>query len=128
MQITITVEMTERNLEILEQLCQPEAEPKKKARAKSAATNVAKTESEPAESEAPASAESEPSENTPEEKEKAPVTFTDVRAVALKLSRAGKQELLKAALAKFGAKKLSDVQTENLEAFMKEISEVETDA
>ena len=126
MQITITVEMTERNLEILKQLCQPEAEPKKKTRAKPVATNTAKPESEPAESDAPAATESELRENTPEER--TPVTFTDVRAVALKLSRAGKQDILKAALAKFNAKKLSDVQTEDLEAFMKEISEGGIDA
>lgn len=46
---------------------------------------------------------------------------TDVKAVCLKLSKEGRQADLKAAFAKFGAKKLSEVKPEDYPALMKEL-------
>lgn len=54
-----------------------------------------------------------PKEEPAEEKDDAPeITLTDVRAVALKLSKAGKQKLLKEIFAKYDAEKLSDIAAE----------------
>jgi len=41
------------------------------------------------------------------------VTLTDVRSIALKLSKAGKQKLLKEIFAKYGAEKLSEIAEED---------------
>lgn len=46
---------------------------------------------------------------------------TDVRAVALKLSKAGKQDVLKAIFAKYGADKLSGVAEERYPELMKDL-------
>lgn len=55
-----------------------------------------------------------------------PITKTDIRAVALKLSKAGKQKELADIFAKFGCKKLSDFdsRTEDYPALMKELVSV----
>lgn len=55
------------------------------------------------------------------------VTKTDIRAVALKLSKAGKQKELAAAFAKFGCKKLSDfdARPEEYPALMKELVSID---
>lgn len=55
--------------------------------------------------------------------EAAPITKTDIRAVALKLSKAGKQKELAEIFAKFGCKKLSDFdkRTEDYPALMREL-------
>ena len=121
--ITITVDMTPENLEILKQLCpqpvdQPAEQPAKKTRKK-------KTEA-PAE-EAPAPVEA-PKEEVPAEKPAPPkeeakkYTAIDVKAVCLKLSKAGKQDLLRATFAKFGGKKLSDIKPEDYPALMDELA------
>ena len=64
-----------------------------------------------------------PSEKPAEDK---PITKTDIRAVALKLSKAGKQKELADIFAKFGCKKLSDFdsRTEDYPALMKELVSV----
>lgn len=71
--------------------------------------------------------------NSPSEKpveapktEDKPITKTDIRAVALKLSKAGKQKELADIFAKFGCKKLSDFdsRTEDYPALMKELVSV----
>lgn len=61
--------------------------------------------------------------DSPSEK---PITKTDIRAVALKLSKAGKQKELADIFAKFGCKKLSDFdsRTEDYPALMKELVSV----
>lgn len=41
------------------------------------------------------------------------VTLTDVRSIALNLSKAGKQKLLKEIFAKYGAEKLSEIAEED---------------
>lgn len=57
-----------------------------------------------------------------EEKDDAPeITLTDVRAVALKLSKAGKQKLLKEIFAKYGAEKLSDIAAEHYADLMADL-------
>ena len=55
-----------------------------------------------------------------------PITKTDIRAVALKLSKAGKQKELADIFAKLGCKKLSDFdsRTEDYPALMKELVSV----
>ena len=128
-QITITVDLTAENLEILKKLC-PAGTNKEPAN-----TAAKKTVKKPAEKPAPAEettgtwtpggGSDEHAETTPpwdEEKPEAKVSLTDVRAVALKLSKAGKQDILKAAFAKFGGKKLSDIKPEDYGALMKELT------
>lgn len=58
-----------------------------------------------------------------EETDAAPITKTDIRAVALKLSKAGKQDTLAEIFKKFGCKKLSDFdkRTEAYPALMREL-------
>lgn len=123
-QITVTVDMTPENLEILKQLC-PACE--NKAPAKPEAKKTAKkTTDKPTSVEATA----DPSADAPEtvetgvsaEKTETKVELTDVRAVALKLSKAGKQDVLKAAFAKFGGKKLSDIKSDDYAALMAELT------
>ena len=109
-QITITVDLTPENLEILKQLCSEPAKStprKKKAKAETPVT------------EAPATVETPAAEAPVEEKK---YTATDVKAVCLKYSKAGKQDLLRAAFAKFGGKKLSDIKAEDYPALMDELA------
>lgn len=96
MKITVTMELTQENLSKLRALLPDTEIPDK-----------------PAEEDKP----------TGEEK---PITKTDIRAVALKLSKAGKQKELAAAFAKFGCKKLSDFdsRTEDYPALMRELVNV----
>lgn len=117
-QITVTVDMTPENLEILKQLCptgetkKPEAKkPTKKATEKPASVEATDVD-------APETVEAD----APAEKTETKVELTDVRAVALKLSKAGKQDVLKAAFAKFGGKKLSDIKPDDYAALMAELT------
>lgn len=117
-QITVTVDMTPENLEILKQLCpagetkKPEAKkPTKKATEKPASVEAADVD-------APETVKAD----APAETTEAKVELTDVRAVALKLSKAGKQDVLKAAFAKFGGKKLSDIKPDDYAALMAELT------
>lgn len=61
--------------------------------------------------------------SNPEQQEEQKITKTDIRTVALKLSKAGKQKELAAIFAKFGAKKLSDFddRPNDYPALMKEL-------
>ncbi|MDR1600281.1 MAG: hypothetical protein LBS11_10510 [Oscillospiraceae bacterium] len=52
------------------------------------------------------------------------VTLTDVREAALKLSKSGKQETLKAIFEKYGAKKLSDIAEERFPALLADLESV----
>lgn len=123
-QITVTVDMTPENLEILKQLC-PAGE--NKAPAKPEAKKTAKkTTDKPTSVEAAADTGAGAPETVetgaPTEKTETKVELTDVRAVALKLSKAGKQDVLKAAFAKFGGKKLSDIKPDDYAALMAELT------
>lgn len=63
----------------------------------------------------------EPQAKTKPVDEKPKITAQDVKAVCLKLSKAGKQAELKAAFAKFGGKKLSDIAESDFGALMEEL-------
>lgn len=125
MQISLTLELTPENLEKLKVFCEDtKAAPVKKS--------AAKTKAAPAEKPEPPKAKDEsgklPFEEAPAEKpeEKAPakqISLTDVRAVALKLSKAGKSDLLKEIFAKFDATKLSEVPADRYEDLMKELAD-----
>lgn len=122
MQITVTFDSLEEFLKYVNPsegfAPEPEtvpAEKKKRGRPK-------KTES------IPEGFEPAPAEEVPFE-EPAPqlpaVTLTDVRAVALKFSKAGKQKELKEVFGKFGAKRLSDISEENYPALMEELMKID---
>lgn len=116
-QITVTVDMTPENLEILKQLCMP-GETKKPEAKKPAKKTTDKPDSVEVTTDAPKTVEV----SALTEKTETKVELTDVRAVALKLSKAGKQDTLKAAFAKFGGKKLSDIKPDDYAALMTELT------
>lgn len=103
-QITLTLDLTPETLEILNLLTTASTEKTtKKTTTKDKKPTVSKKASAETEDGAPA------------------ITFTDVRAVALKLSNAGKQNLLKEIFAKYGAEKLSDIAAENYISLMADL-------
>jgi hypothetical protein len=121
MKITVTMELTQENLSKLRALL-PDTEipgqvsmfdPPSEKPVEAPKTEAPKTE-------APA-----PAPEAPKTEDK-PITKTDIRAVALKLSKAGKQKELADIFAKFGCKKLSDFdsRTEDYPALMKELVSV----
>lgn len=130
MQITLNLELTPENLDKLKIFCEdtqalavapaaPVPAPKKTATKKTA---KAEAPSESPEPETPAESAAEaPKLEAPETP--AP-TKTDVRAVALKLSKAGKSAVLKEIFAKFGAEKLSDIKEDQYTELMKELNAV----
>lgn len=104
MKITVTMELTQENLSKLRALLPDTEIPGQVSMFDSPSEKPA---------EAPAT-------------EDKPITKTDIRAVALKLSKAGKQKELADIFAKFGCKKLSDFdsRTEDYPALMKELVSV----
>ena len=113
-QITLTIDLTTENLELLKRLC-PKNKSQKAAPQSSSETSKPQTVEEQAKT---------PQESdNPEQKSLKAVSLTDVRALALKLSKAGKQDALKEAFAKFGGKKLSDIKEENYAELMQVLSE-----
>ncbi len=119
-QITLTLDLTAENLEKLKIFCEDtnalatanvEA---KKAPAKPKAT------SKPEKKEEAKKEEAEPAKETAKA-----VTKTDVRAVALKISKAGKSDVLKEIFAKFEATKLSEVPEERYDELMEELVPVD---
>lgn len=110
MKITITMDLTQENLSKLKALL-PEAE---------IPGQVSMFDS-PSETPAEPKAEIKPEPATKTEDK--PITKTDIRAVALKLSKAGKQKELAEIFGKFGCKKLSDFDSrqEDYPALMKEL-------
>lgn len=116
MKITITMDLTQENLNKLRALL-PETEiPGQMTMFDAPSENAV----EPAATVAPAPAPEEP------KTEEKPITKTDIRAVALKLSKAGKQKELAEIFGKFGCKKLSDFddRTDDYPALMKELVSV----
>lgn len=129
-QLTLTIDLTAENLENLKAFCQEtKAETVVK---KPAAKAKATVEKEP-KAKAPAKAavqeqEAESESQKQETKQKAPdktLTLTDVRAVALKISKAGKSDTLKEIFAKFDATKLSEIPAERYDELMKELAAVD---
>lgn len=122
MQITFTIEATPENIEKLKAFCTEEKAVKKtksavyieKAKTENVHIEEAKAEDTNAE-EAPFDADA---------KEEQKITKTDVRAIALKLSKAGKSETLKEIFAKFGAEKFSDVPEAKYPELMRELVSV----
>lgn len=80
-------------------------------------TPVEEPKSAPVEAPVEAPAEAPVSKPEPE----APVSKTDVRAIATALSKAGKQDELKKIFAEFGGKKLSDIAEVDYPALMKKL-------
>lgn len=120
MQITITIEATPENLDRLKALCddyKPVTIETKKTKKK--AETVSKKDSATIEtSNINASADAtEPTKEKTEEK----ITKTDVRAVALKISKAGKSDTLREIFSKFGATNLKGIAEEDYEALMREL-------
>lgn len=112
MKITVTMDLTSENLDKLRALL-PDAQ----------------VSSQPAEFDSPSESTVEQqqpevkSDPEPESQEEQKITKTDIRTVALKLSKAGKQKELATIFAKFGAKKLSDFDDRpgDYPALMKEL-------
>lgn len=111
MKITVTMELTQENLSKLRALL-PDTE------IPGQVSMFDSPSEKPVETLAPAA-------EAPKTEDK-PITKTDIRAVALKLSKAGKQKELADIFAKFGCKKLSDFdsRTEDYPALMKELVSV----
>lgn len=115
MKITVTMELTQENLSKLKALL-PDTEIPGQV---SMFDSPSEKPVEPV-VEAPALKDEAP------KTEDKPITKTDIRAVALKLSKAGKQKELADIFAKFGCKKLSDFdsRTEDYPVLMKELVSV----
>lgn len=116
MKITITMDLTQENLNKLRALL-PDTELPGQVSMFDAPSETT-VESTPA----PAAA---PVPEAPKAEEK-PITKTDIRAVALKLSKSGKQKELAEVFGKFGCKKLSDFdnRTDDYPALMRELVSV----
>lgn len=121
MKITVTMELTQENLSKLRALL-PDTEIPGQV---SMFDSPSEKPVEAPKTEAPAPATEAPATEAPKTEDK-PITKTDIRAVALKLSKAGKQKELADIFAKFGCKKLSDFdsRTEDYPALMKELVSV----
>lgn len=117
MKITVTMELTQENLSKLRALLPDTEIPGQVSMFDSPSEKPA---NETPKTEAPA-----PKDEAPKTEDK-PITKTDIRAVALKLSKAGKQKELADIFAKFGCKKLSDFDSraEDYPALMKELVSV----
>lgn len=117
MKITITMDLTQENLDKLRALL-PDAQIPGQTEFDAPSERPAEPKPQTEES-----AEKPTEDPAPAEK----VTKTDIRAVALKLSKAGKQKELAAAFAKFGCKKLSDfdARPDDYPALMKELVSID---
>lgn len=113
MKITVTMELTQENLSKLRALLPDTEIPGQVSMFDSPSETPVEPTAEAPKTEAPKT-------------EDKPITKTDIRAVALKLSKAGKQKELADIFAKFGCKKLSDFdsRTEDYPALMKELVSV----
>mgnify|MGYP007121847518 CR=1 FL=1 len=117
MQITFTIEATPENIEKLKVFCTEEKVqfPAKNTKAKTSKKADTPTEDNPPFDMEAANEELPESSGTPE------ISKSDVRAVALKLSKAGKSNVLKEIFAKFGAEKLGDVPEDKYSELMREL-------
>lgn len=120
MKITVTMELTQENLSKLRALLPDTEILSQVSMFDSPSEKPVEPTAEAPKTEAPA-----PATEAPKTEDK-PITKTDIRAVALKLSKAGKQKELADIFAKFGCKKLSDFdsRTEDYPALMKELVSV----
>lgn len=118
MKITITMDLTTENLNKLRLLLSDEQIPEQLPLLNSHTTDKAEPPTGTA-----IDTFATPAPEAPVKNEEQKITETDVRAVAMKLSKAGKQAELAAIFAKFGCKKLSDFKKcpENYPALMEEL-------
>lgn len=128
MKITVTMELTQENLSKLRALLPDTEIPGQVSMFDSPSekpVETSKTEAPAPVTETPKTEAPAPAVENPKTEDK-PITKTDIRAVALKLSKAGKQKELADIFAKFGCKKLSDFdsRTEDYPALMKELVSV----
>lgn len=117
-QITITLDLTSETLEILNLLINGVDGKTEEKPAKSKTSRTRK----PVETKE--SVEETPKDDVPwaeTENEKQKIEMSDVRAVALKLSKAKKQAELKKIFAKYGATKLSDIPEEKYSELMADL-------
>ena len=132
MKITVTMELTQENLSKLRALLPNTEIPGQVSMFDSPSEKPVEPTAEAPKTETPAPVAEAPKTETPApvaeapKTEDKPITKTDIRAVALKLSKAGKQKELADIFAKFGCKKLSDFdsRTEDYPALMKELVSV----
>lgn len=125
MKITVTMELTQENLSKLRALLPDTEIPGQVSMFDSPSEKPVEPTAEAPKTEAPKTEAPAPEAEAPKTEDK-PITKTDIRAVALKLSKAGKQKELADIFAKFGCKKLSDFdsRTEDYPALMKELVSV----
>lgn len=144
MQITLTFDLTEENLDKLKAFCTDTKATTKVTTKKTAKKQV--KEAPVAEAVEPAKEAIEngngtwtpgggaqddsvpitsPRAVTETEKAKEKITKTDVRAVALKISKAGKSDTLREIFGKFGATNLKGIAEEDYEALMRELVAVD---
>ncbi|MCD8011977.1 MAG: hypothetical protein LUG99_02135 [Lachnospiraceae bacterium] len=142
-QITVTLDLTAETLEVLKLLI-PQASGKSTAvksddvpgqmtleefiKDNPEETEETGKDKKPAKRTAAKDKKAAPKEAPVEEEKPAPapapeVTLTDVRSVALKLSKAGRQKELKEIFAKYGADKLSGIAAENYAALLADLEE-----
>lgn len=132
-QITLTLDFTPSNILVLSEML-PRLEANNSGSTESVTTLVsASTKSDtPVESKStPATSDKKADKprSAPATKEKATAdtpaapSKTDVRAVALKLSKAGQQDKLKEIFSKYGADKLSDIAESDYPTLMKDLEE-----
>lgn len=113
MKITVTMDLTSENLDKLRALL-PDAQVVSQP-------SEFDSPSEGTVEQSPPEIKKDPAPASQEEEQQ--ITKTDIRTVALKLSKVGKQKELAAIFAKFGAKKLSDFDDRpgDYPALMKEL-------
>ena len=111
--VTLTLEPTAKKMALLAALCGDDLSP--------ILEETASVKPEP-DAETPSRPKAETKVvDLPWQAETKAYSAVDVKAVCLKLSKEGRQADLKAAFAKFDAKKLSEVKPEDYPALMKEL-------
>lgn len=140
MQITLTFDLTEENLDKLKAFCTDTKATTKvttKKTAKKTATipvavNTEHSEmgtqpaaEEKAEAEEQTTPKAEEQATTEADTSTTQISKTDVRAVALKISKAGKSDVLREIFSKFGATNLKGIAEDDYEALMRELVAVD---
>lgn len=124
MQITLTLDLTEDNLDKLKVFCEETkavVKTTKKATKRQAKEEPVEANTSPSETIVQSTTETEEKPVLAESEERATITKTDVRAVALKISKAGKSDTLREIFGKFGATNLKGIAEEDYEALMREL-------
>ena len=117
-QITLTFDLTPKNVETLHKIALELSKPAKIINNTDDLEAPAEKNTTKATAGKPKTGASKKETKATDEKS---IGLTEVRAVALKLSQAGKQSTLQSIFANFGAKKLSDIPQEEYPALMEEL-------